>query len=54
MECSDVSTDCFGVMFAYQGTGSASPYTDAFAYIYQLTSGGTVTSIAVDMVTGTL
>jgi len=34
MECSDATSDCFGVTLGQQGTGTAAPYVDQFITMY--------------------
>lgn len=38
LECSDVTTDCFGVTLGQQGTGTSSPYVDYFYGLIQTAS----------------
>lgn len=54
IECSDATSDCFGVTLGYQGAGTSPNFVDQFATLIQTSSGASAVTAKTDLASGTL
>lgn len=54
MECSDATSDCFGVTMGYQAANDNGNYVDEFITMIQTASGSSAVTAKTDMATSVL